>query len=154
MRLLTGCTTVLLTAALAGAVSAEDVPMTAREGAAPEVGLDQLLRLPNSYEADVDRRSGANESQWRTRFAEARQELADARKRLAEIEQELQNASQASSGWAVAAPGSTDPEASPLSLRLRQEVREQRDRIAEAERRLRQLDVEADLAAVPPEWRE
>jgi hypothetical protein len=120
---------------------------------APEVGLDQLLRLPNSFEADVDRRSGATASEWRSRFEAARKHLDDAKVRLDEIERELQQVSETTSGWAVAAPGSKDPQASPLSLRLRQELKQQRTMIDDAERRLRTLDVEADLAAVPQDWR-
>jgi hypothetical protein len=146
-------------ALLAAPAGASDTPPAEGDPApssspAAEVGLDQLLRLPNSFEADVDRRGGATASEWRTRFAGAREEIDQAKRKLTEIEQELGQISGSSAAWQVSAPGSSDPQTSPLSLRLRQEVREQRGAIDDAERRLRALDVEADLAAVPEEWRE
>ncbi len=56
--------------------------------------------------------------------------------------------------WSVAAPGTTpNPENTPLSYKLRQEIRRQREEVERAERRLRALEIEADLAEVPAEWR-
>ena len=120
----------------------------------PLVALDQLLRLPNSFEADVDRRGGATASEWRTRFAEVREQIDDAKLQLARTEQELDQASSSSSAWQVSAPGANDPQTSPLSLKLRQSVKDHRAALDDSERRLRALNVEADLAAVPAEWRE
>jgi hypothetical protein len=158
MRFTTACTTALLVAAVAAAGGADEVPAEVpkpdAEKAPPTVELDRLLRLPNSYEADVDRRSGATASEWRARFQQARQEVSDAKERLAKVEAELQETSQSTASWAVAAPGARDPEASPMNLRLREELRAQRSSIEASERRLRELEVEADLAAVPPDWRE
>jgi hypothetical protein len=158
MRVL-NVTIALWVAGIALVASAEEEewvvkPQSPEAETAPAVGLDQLLRLPNSYEADVDRRGGATASEWRARFDQTRKDLLAAQKRLVEAESELQEISSTSSGWAVAAPGASDPQASPLSLRLREEVRTQRTQIEEAGREIRALDVEADLAAVPPEWRE
>lgn len=121
---------------------------------APRVGLDDLLRLPSGYGAEARPRGGANEAEWRARFEAARQDIEAAREKLAELDAELDKTSQSSSSWQVSAPGSSDPQASPLSLRLRQDIKAERARIAEAERRLRSLHVEADLAAVPAAWRE
>jgi hypothetical protein len=118
------------------------------------VGLDKLLRLPNSFEADIDRRGGATASQWRLRFQKARDGVEEAKKQLAKTEQELDKISVSSTSWQVSAPGASDPQTSPLSLRLRQDVKGHRLEIEEAERALRSLDVGADLAAVPAEWRE
>ena len=148
-----------LLALLATPATAGDTPPTEQSpppSSTPgePVGLDQLLRLPHSFEADVDRRGGATASEWRARFTGARDEIDQAKRKLGELEQELGQISGSSSAWQVSAPGSTDPQTSPLSLRLRQEVREQRAAIDDAERRLRALDVEADLAAVPEEWRQ
>jgi len=119
-----------------------------------EVDLDDLLRLPSGYGAEVERRGGATASEWRARFGSARQEIEDARKKLAELDAELDKASGSASAWQVSAPGSSDPQASPLSLRLRQDIKAERARIEEGERQLRALEVQADLAAVPPAWRE
>ena len=131
------------------------VPVESQPDAAPpQIGLDDLLRLPNSFEADVDRRGGATASEWRARFERARDAFADAKEKLVELDRELDKASGSSSAWQVSAPGSSDPQTSPLNLRLRQDVKDQRVTIEDAERQLRALHVEADLAAVPAEWRE
>ncbi len=132
----------------------QDAPPPRSDEPAPDVDLDRLLRLPHSFESDVDRRGGATVSEWRARFESARTDLAEARKRLAKAEAELEKTSGTSSAWQVSAPGSSDPQTSPLSIRLREEIRSEREAIDGAERRLRALDVQADLAAVPPEWRE
>jgi hypothetical protein len=120
----------------------------------PEVGLDKLLRLPNSFEADIDRRGGATASEWRLRFDKARGGVDEAKEKLVKAEKELDQISGSSTSWQVSAPGASDPQTSPLSLRLRQEVKAHRAEIEQAERELRSLDVAADLAAVPTEWRE
>ena len=53
----------------------------------------------------------------------------------------------------MSAPGAqAGAENSPVSFRLRQELRKQRDELAAAERRLNELEVEANLAGVPAEW--
>lgn len=55
--------------------------------------------------------------------------------------------------WQMSAPGApAGSETSPMSFRLRQELRRQRDELASAERRLTELEVEANLAGVPEEW--
>ena len=129
-------------------------PPAEETGEAPDVGLDDLLRLPTGYGAEMDRKGGATAPEWRARFEGARSQLADARKKLEQINAELDQMSGDSSAWSVAAPGSSDPQASPLSLRLRNEMKEQRGVIEQAERDLRALHVEADLAGVPDAWRE
>jgi hypothetical protein len=55
--------------------------------------------------------------------------------------------------WLLGPPGATRENA-PLDFRLRQEVARHRDEIERLEKDLKQLEVEADLANVPPEWRE
>jgi len=161
IRRAVGLTAVLAALAALPARSADTPPQPTAPGsaeidAAPgsAVGLDQLLRLPDDFEADVDRRGGATASEWRARFAGARDEIDQAKRKLEDVEKELGQISGSSTAWQVSAPGSTDPQTSPLSLRLRQEVRDQRAAIDDAERRLRALDVEADLAAVPVDWRQ
>jgi hypothetical protein len=61
-----------------------------------------------------------------------------------------------SSQWSVAPPGTTGPSntsTSPLSFRLRQQLRGDRDSIESAEKAMRELRIEADLAGVPENWR-
>lgn len=136
------------------ASAAEDAPAPPAADPVPEVALDDLLALPSGYEAVVERHAGASEAEWRARFAQARQKLEDAKGLLAKAEAELDRVSETSSSWQVAAPGSSDPQTSPLSLRLRSEVRAHRRAIDIAQRELRDLDVQADLASVPQEWRQ
>ncbi len=118
------------------------------------VGLEKLLRLPDDFDLDVQQRSGATSAVWRDRFERAREDLEEARRRLADAERELDTLSGDSSSWQVAAPGSNTPQTSPLNLRLRQAVKDYRQEIDESERKLRSLAVEADLAAVPADWRD
>jgi hypothetical protein len=140
----------------AGASAREEtgeVLVPVQQGGVPRIGLDDLLRLPDDFAADVDRRGGATRQEWSARFSAARDELEAAKEKLVEFEREMERSSDSSSAWQVSAPGSSDPQTSPLNLRLRQELKDQRIRIEEAARRQRALDVEADLASVPLDWR-
>ena len=121
---------------------------------APQVALDDLLRLPSGYAESAGRKGGATAPEWRARFAAARTRVSDAEKELERLDKELGALSQDASAWSVAAPGSSDPQSGPLNLRLRQQIKDQKAAIEEAERDLRALEVEADLAAVPPDWRQ
>ena len=121
---------------------------------AGKVELERLLRLPESFRTEAERRGGETAVAWRARFQQARHDLEQARLELARVDKELDSVSDSSSAWQVSAPGSDNPELSPLSFRLRQQVKDQRREIIASERRLRALEVEADLADVPPGWRE
>ncbi len=59
-----------------------------------------------------------------------------------------------SSNWKVAAPGaqSGPVENSPVDYGLKQEIRRKREEVERAERSLRDLIVEANLAGVPEDW--
>jgi hypothetical protein len=122
--------------------------------AAAPVELERLLQLPDGFGADVQTRGGATADKWRSRFRRAREEIETARSELARVEKELDSASESSSAWQVSAPGSDSPETSPLSFRLRQQVKDQRTKIAASERQLRALEIDADLSQVPSDWRE
>lgn len=146
-------TALALTAALGAAplASAQDPDPL------PRVGLEQLLRLPDDVATETPRRGGATRSEWQSRFRAARDELAEAEHLLAEARSELEDLASDSDAWQIAAPGaqpSTDVENSPLSFRLRQEIRSRREQVERAERRLQELSVEANLAGVPPEWQQ
>ncbi len=131
------------------------VPVQQPEEPPPRnVELDDLLRLPQGFSSDVERRGGATRSEWTTRFETARKDFESAKKKLVQLNAELDKVSESSSAWQVSAPGSNDPQTSPLSIRLRQDMKAQREEIEAAERRLRVLHVEADLAGVPAGWRE
>lgn len=119
----------------------------------PDVSLDRLLKLPDDYGVDTERRGGAGASEWRRRFREAQARLDGARERLAHTQSQLEQMAQDSEQWKMAAPGTSTPENSPLSYKLREDLRRQRDDVANAERALKDLEVEANLAAVPDDWR-
>ena len=152
MRNRTAGSALALIALLAvGAGRAQEVP-----GGSPPVGLDALLKLPSEATRPLapGERAGGDRERWEKRFGDLRTELADAKADLAEAQAELEDLARGSDAWQMAAPGAQhDPETSPISHKLRSEIRGHREDIARIERRLRDLDVEASLAGVPPEWR-
>lgn len=122
--------------------------------AKPPVALDALLRLPpGSAPAEQPRAGGATRQDWQDRFAAARADVEAARQAIDKAQQELGQMAESSDPWTMSAPGApAGSETSPLSYRLRQELRRQRDELASAERRLTELEVEANLAGVPEAW--
>jgi hypothetical protein len=122
-------------------------------------GLDALLQLPNSFRSrETPSVAGANEAEWRRRFVTSERELSSAREGLARTKRELDAVAEGggSSQWAVAPPGASNsggPSTSPLSFKHREAVRRSREVLDAADRALRELKIEADLAGVPPSWR-
>jgi len=126
-------------------------------GEQPEVDLDRLLRLPDSYEAggaQDQKRGGASELEWRERFREAHSALEEAEAALQQSQAELEHAASETGNYQVSAPGVTNPQNSPVNFGLQQKIREQRATIDERRRTLRKLEIDADLAGVPANWRE
>lgn len=124
------------------------------QGSPPKVELGRLLKLPDSYRLPSGNRRGVKRSEWENRFEIVRLDLSSAVQALAKAQSQLAEAAGGSSAWAVAAPGaSPNPENTPLSYKLRQEIRRQREFIERSERKLRALEIEADLADVPEQWR-
>lgn len=135
----------------AGETAAEEAPIPA-----PDVGLDELLRLPNSLDFKEERRGGGGAADWRRRFRESEDMLASARENLARTEQAMDEAAVAGSGqWQIAPPGqqANSSDNGPLSFKLREDLRRARTRLEDAERKHRALIVEADLSSVPVDWR-
>ena len=120
------------------------------------VDLDLLLRLPDSYTVDGRRRGGAGRSEWRTRFFEARETLDAEKATLAKLHRKMEGMAGSGGSWSAGAPGMSnpDPQQSTLNYKLRQDLRRARVAVSQAEKELRALRVEADLAAVPESWRE
>lgn len=123
-------------------------------------GLDMLLQLPSGFVTEEPQIvAGVGETEWRRRFTTAERDLSEARASLENTKRELDEiaGSGGSSQWAISAPGGGGGEAtptnSPLSFKLRQQIREDRDRIVVGERAVRELRIEADLAGVPRRWR-
>lgn len=122
---------------------------------AKTVDLERLLKLPSSVEYDVDKKGGATKTEWRARFQQARNELQTARAGLEKAEKALETGAE-KSPWSVAPPGvqaSTQTE-STANFSLSQDVKHQREEVKRTEKHLRDLEVEANLAGVPADWRE
>ena len=132
-------------------------PSNRPKGTPPE--LDALLHLPSDFVAKEPHAvAGAGESEWRRRFTKADHNLSEARASLEKTKRELDKIAvgSSSSQWAIAPPGGGGDSSgapSPLSFKLRQQLRGDRDRIVADEKALRQLRIEADLAGVPQRWR-
>lgn len=122
----------------------------------PVVGLGQLLHLPKSYQSTTSEpgpRGTADE--WRARYAAADQDIAEARAKLKRLHGQLEKHAEEASSWNVAAPGLgvANPEDVPMNFTLSQQIRVQKERVEQVRRKRRMLDVEADLAGVPDDWR-
>jgi len=147
---------VLGAALLAGAASAADPAL------GDAVPLGQLLKLPAGAPvgASIEKRGGSTRAEWEQRFRKVRADHEQAETRLAATRAELEKkaASEGGGQWRVSAPGlggigPSEGNESPLDYRLTQELRRNRDELAHSERRIQDLEVEANLAGVPPEWR-
>ncbi len=148
-----------------GSVRATEPPATAPEEppaegtapagtAGPKVDLGRLLKLPDSYQQPIESRRGQGQAEWQRRFETVRLDLLGAQNALQKAKAELGEAATDSSQWSVAAPGTApNPENTPLSYKLRQEIRRQRENVKHSQKLLRGLEIEADLAEVPLAWR-
>lgn len=116
--------------------------------------LDRLLRLPAGQTYGVDRRGGLSRGEWRARFVEVQDALANERKGLEAAEAKLDDTASSASNWQVApVPGMQPSPDAPLDYQLRVTIRRHKSEIERLERKLKQLEIEANLAGVPPEWR-
>ncbi|MBW2497466.1 MAG: hypothetical protein JRF61_09365 [Deltaproteobacteria bacterium] len=122
-------------------------------------GLESLLQLPPGFgtRGEQPAVAGASEAEWRRRFRRSYGELEEARAQLEATKGELDEiVDEGGSQWAVAPPiGGATPEGasnSPLSFKLRQQLKGDRERVEAAERAMRELRIEADLAGVPRTW--
>jgi hypothetical protein len=138
---------------MAALASAEDAPSPAI------VELDQLLILPDSLDLEPETRGGATKAEWRSRFQSAREDVAAARAALAKSQAKLEEVAGGTSAWKMGAPGlgvsnvgaAAD---TPLDYGLSNEMRRNREEVERSERRLTELEIEANLAGVPPDWQE
>jgi multidrug efflux pump subunit AcrA (membrane-fusion protein) len=143
-------------ACAAWAAGAES-PGSQRDAASPTSNapdLDRLLKLPDT-DYGFEKKGGATRSEWRARFLEARSSLEAAQAALAKAENGLAAAGSESEAWTFTPPGlpaGTNTEPTDGS-QLRQEVKKDRAEVERAQARLRELDVQANLAGVPEDWR-
>jgi hypothetical protein len=137
----------------AGRASAQQ-PTTAEAAPQQPAELERLLTLPSGERFGVDRRGGLSRGEWRARFNEIATALANERQALADAEGRLGEAAGSASNWQMApVPGMQPSPDAPLDYQLRVAIRRHRSEIERLEKKLRQLEIEANLAGVPPEWR-
>jgi hypothetical protein len=147
-------TAALIGAALALAGGMAPAQEQAAEPAAQPAQLDRLLKLPESQSYGVDRRGGLSRGEWRTRFVELRTSLDTERKALATAQDKLDQAAGSASNWQMAPiPGMEPSPDAPLDYQLRLQIRRHKSEIDRLEKKLRELEIEANLAGVPEEWR-
>lgn len=135
---------------LPGATSAQE-PAAPPAEAVPK--LDKLLRLPSGVAYDVERKGGAGRLEWKERFADARKDIASAKKEADAVSGKLEKAAVNSDQWRFVPPGGDVTAENQDNIRLRMDLEKRREELARAERRLKDLEVEANLAAVPEDWR-
>jgi hypothetical protein len=136
-------------AATVGA-AADDEPAPEPAGA----GLDRLLKLPEGQSYGVDRRGGLSRGEWRSRFLEVRTSLDTERQALAGATLKLDEAAGSASNWQMAPiPGMEASPDAPLSYELRLKIKRHKSEIERLEKKLQELEIEANLAGVPDDWR-
>jgi hypothetical protein len=153
-----------LALAWAGAAASQEPPAPTAEPSASEtttapsepsgaVALDQLLTLPSDRTYSVEKKGGLTRGEWRTRYGEVRADLQQERAAYEDTQLKLEDA--AGGAWSVnPIPGAEqDTSRNPVDFQLRTQLRRHREEIDRLERKLRQLDIEANLAGVPEEWR-
>ena len=123
----------------------------------PVVGLEKLLKIPDSLDFEPATRGRTTKAEWRARFEEVRSDLAVARAALAATQAKLEEVGSKTSAWKMGAPGlgpikSGAIQNDPLDYSLSNEMRRNREEVERGERRLTELEIEANLAGVPPEW--
>jgi hypothetical protein len=106
---------------------------------------------------EMEKKGGRRRSQWQERYRTVRLDLVKAEENLAESRELLaERMSTETSQWKMAAPGIGDASSTsdaPTDYKLTQQLRRDREELARAERAIQDLDVEANLAGVPEDWR-
>jgi len=119
---------------------------------APSLDLDKLLnpRPGQPQAAGSTRPGGKDRETWQREFQEATAEVGQLRNRVEESQRKMREvAGDTSYSYSPAGGGETyDPDV----LKTRAQLERDRQSLAAAERRLRDLKVEASLAGVPSEW--
>ena len=135
----------------AGKPVAEPPASPRASGGPPSLDLDRLLRVPSGMPvARDDLRGGKGREAWARSFGDARDEVEQLEARILRNKQSLRD--NASGDWGFTPSGGAAP-SDPEVLRLRAELRRDRQSLETARTRLRDLEVEASLAGVPDAWR-
>ncbi len=121
----------------------------------PSLDLDSLLRPRGGFEGSPkpqsrELRGGRDREAWHEVFSEAQVELSELQSRVADLQQQLRDAS--GGEWNFSPVGGGIP-SDPEVLKLRAQLKRDRQSLEAAQDRLRDLEVEASLASVPDSWR-
>jgi hypothetical protein len=132
----------------------DDAPAPAPAPDAPppkKLGLDRLLN-PGAVRAQPTGKyyGGRDQKGWQDEFRRAREEVSDLEGKVDAGQKHLRSASGSDWNYSPAGGEVTDPEV----LKLRAQLRRDRQSLEASRQRLRDLDVEASLAGVPEEWRQ
>ena len=92
---------------------------------------------------------GRDQKGWRAEFRRARQEVSDLEGKVETGQKNLRSAAAGEWNYTPAGGEATDPEV----LKLRAQLRRDRQSLEASRQRLRDLGVEASLAGVPEDWR-
>jgi hypothetical protein len=134
----------------------DDASATARpagSGGAP-LDLDKLLnpRVGEARPAAATKPGGKDRETWRKQFDDAYTEVRQLRAKVDESQRKMRSAA-GDANYSYSPTGGTetyDPEV----LKARAQIQRDRQSLEAAERRLRDLKVEASLAGVPPAWQQ
>ena len=150
------CACAVLVAVISGPPRPSRGAETSAEAEKAPVALDRLLVLPKSLQYDADEKGGHTRGEWRARFDGLRAALAREEEELEAAQERRQKLSTSTSQWQVGLPGAaaTQSPDAPLDYELRQTIKRGKAEIERLERALLDLEVEANLAGVPADWRE
>ena len=142
-----------------GVPARADTPPEAKPAPSGEFSptLDRLMKLPSSLDYGAGERGGMTPGEWRARYRALNEALEFEQKALEAAQKELSKIASTSDAWTLAAPipgavGAAND--APLDYQLHQEIQRRKSEIEHLERALLELDVRADFAGVPAEWRE
>lgn len=152
-------TCVISAAAIADTDAADaEKPKTSEPAVAPpleapppkSLDLERLLQLPAvRAQPSGNYFGGRDQKAWRDEFRRAREEVSDLEGKVEAGQKHLRSAAAGEWNYSPAGGEATDPEV----LKLRAQLRRDRQSLEASRQRLRDLDVEASLAGVPQEWR-
>jgi hypothetical protein len=142
-----------------GATGGDATPKELEPAPAPEpdpdapppksLDLDRLLH-PSAVRMQPTGKTygGRDQKGWQDEFKKARQEVSDLEGKVEAGQQHLRSASSGEWNYSPAGGEVTDPEV----LKLRAQLKRDRQSLEASRQRLRDLDVEASLAGVPQDW--
>ena len=93
---------------------------------------------------------GRSRGAWEGEFEHARNEVAELELNVAEAQVRYREASDGE--WSYSPTGGQGTQTDPEVLKIRAEIKRDRQSLEAAKKRLRELKIEASLAGVPEEW--